>query len=503
MKESIHWADVTAKEILKKDIKHVVATGITPSGNIHIGNLREVVTADAVYRALLDAGADARLIYIADTYDPLRKVYSFLPESYERYVGHPISEIPDPKGDCHSNYAEHFLDPFLRSIRELGVDIDVFKADEMYKSGVYVEAIKTALEKRDEIAEIIDNVSGKTTPPGWSPFNPICKACGRINSAKVISYDLDEETVDYSCSCGDEGRVSMKGGGKLTWRVDWPARWEILGVTVEPFGKDHAVSGSSYDSGVILAEKIFNFPAPHPIPFEHIHLKGKGKMSSSSGVTITISEMLEVLPPEALRYLIIRTKPEKHIDLDPGLPSLNLMDEFDGLPFSDRSLELSQTESSKRFTAKVPFRHIVNAGQIADGDFDLLLEVLQRSGYDTSEDELIKLRSVKAERWLAKFAPDFVKFKVQKDLPDKAKNLSDIQKRALRDLADMLDDKDAEEIHNEIYRMAEELDIKPAKIFEAIYIALLGLKSGPRAGWFLVSLDRDFVKDRFRRVFEV
>lgn len=106
MADTIHWADVIAEDVLKKNGKHLVATGITPSGNIHIGNMREVVTADAVYRALVDKGANADFIYIADNYDPLRKVYPFLPESYVEHVGKPISEIPCPCGNC-ANYAEH------------------------------------------------------------------------------------------------------------------------------------------------------------------------------------------------------------------------------------------------------------------------------------------------------------------------------------------------------------------------------------------------------------
>ena len=64
MAQGIHWADVVANEILKKSTKHMVASGITPSGNIHIGNMREVVTADAVYRALLDAEAEAAMGHI-------------------------------------------------------------------------------------------------------------------------------------------------------------------------------------------------------------------------------------------------------------------------------------------------------------------------------------------------------------------------------------------------------------------------------------------------------
>src|SRR5450756_1195120 len=84
----IHWADVIARAT---EGLQVIATGITPSGNIHVGNMREVVTADAIFRAIKDVGKAARLIYVADSYDPLRTVYPFLPTSYKEYVGMPLS----------------------------------------------------------------------------------------------------------------------------------------------------------------------------------------------------------------------------------------------------------------------------------------------------------------------------------------------------------------------------------------------------------------------------
>ena len=106
---SIHWADVIAEK-LEKSGPHTIATGITPSGPVHIGNMREVMTAEAVYRALLDRGVEAKLIYIADTYDRLRRLYPFLPESFTEHIGKPLSEIPCPLGCCAS-YADHFLNP--------------------------------------------------------------------------------------------------------------------------------------------------------------------------------------------------------------------------------------------------------------------------------------------------------------------------------------------------------------------------------------------------------
>lgn len=497
MNETIHWADVIAEDVLARGIKHTVASGITPSGAIHIGNMREVVTADAVYRALRDKGADVRLIYIADTYDPLRKVYPFLSKDYEAHVGKPLSEIPCPCGG-HKSYAEHFLLPFLESLHILGIRPQVYRADELYKEGKYIEAIKRALVCRDAIARILSEVSGRELEPDWNPFNPICIQCGRLTATKVTGFDIDNETVDYSCPCGSRGTVSMKGGGKLTWRVDWPARWPIFGTTVEPFGKDHATAGGSYDTGKRISREIYNYEPPYPIVYEWIMLKGKGAMHSSTGLAISINEMLEIVPPEVLRYLIIRQRPEKHIEFDPGLALLNLIDEYDRVEGDERAYQLSQTEASR--PTDIPFRHMVTAVQIAnDRGFDYLLTVLERTGYDTSDTAAIRQRANNARNWLERYAPLFIKFKVQETLPPAVKSFTEEQKLALAIIADELEKgMTGQEIHDNMYKVALEVGIDGKKVFETVYMALLGLKSGPRAGYFLASLDRDFVVKRFK-----
>jgi lysyl-tRNA synthetase class 1 len=492
---SIHWADVIAEK-LEKSGPHTIATGITPSGPVHIGNMREVMTAEAVYRALLDRGVEARLIYIADTYDRLRRLYPFLPESFTEHIGKPLSEIPCPIGCCGS-YAEHFLNPFLQSMQRLGIKPEVYRADVLYKEGKYVGAIKTALSRKDDIARILKEVSGRDVPEGWSPFDAICPACGRTNTTRVTGFDLDAESVDYACSCGSQGTVSMRGGGKLVWRVDWPARWPIFNVTVEPFGKDHATAGGSYDTGKRISEEIYGYPAPFPMVYEWIHLKGVGAMHSSTGIVVTIQEMLDVVPPEVLRYLIIRNKPEKHIEFDPALPLLSLVDEYDQRKGDERAIQLSNISKSGPF--EIPFRHMVTAVQIARGDEDGLFMALKRSGYDviTRREEILG-RARNVQTWLDKYAPAYVKFQVQEALPAAVKNLSAAEREALGILAGQVDEKTAAEIHDLVYAVAKDQGLDSKKFFQAIYLAFLGDRQGPKVGWFLASLERDFVRARLK-----
>ncbi len=527
MADITHWADVVADEVLKRGNKHLVATGITPSGHIHIGNMREVVTADVAYRALLDKDTEAEFIYIADTYDPLRKVYPFLDESYAQHVGKPLSEIPCPCGE-HESYSEHFLEPFLVALEHLGIHPKVYRADELYKQGLYMDAIKTALVKRDEIASILQKLSGKTPAEDWSPFNPICNVCGKINTTKVTGFDPDAETVDYTCSCGDSGTVSMKGGGKLTWRVDWPARWKALGVTVEPFGKDHASRGGSYDTGQAIAREIYGYEAPYPIVYEWIMLGKEGAMSSSTGVVVSISDMLKVVPPEVLRYLIIRTKPEKHIRFDPGQPLLNLVDEFERLhsaeepgSYESRIIELSHAAGLCH--TDIPFKHMTTIYQAAGGDFDRIMKIVKRAGYDTGNEKCIRELIDNVGNWLDMYAPPFAKFSVKEELPVQTASLSDMQRAFLSSFADILAESgelSGEDYHNLVYSakdpesklhvmMAESLDVAPEEmevnpkdLFKAIYNSVLGQQSGPKAGWFLSSLEKDFIITRFREAAE-
>lgn len=518
--KSAYWADNVAGKIIKtRGLKHVVATGITPSGPIHLGNLREVLTADAVHRALLEQKAKSRLIYVADTADPLREVYPFLPAEYKKYVGMPLHQIPDPEGCCNS-YVEHFLSPFLQSLQRLGVSLEVLYAHELHRQGAYRKVVSQALEKRDEIVKIISSQTGRRFPEGWVPYRVECEECHHISDTKVTSINVSSQVVSYTCKCGYSGVVSYEQErDKLPWRVDWPARWKVLGVTVEPFGKDHAVAGGSYDTGKEISEKIFDYPAPYPIIYEWIYLKGKGAMASSTGVAISIAEMLEVVPAEIIRFLVLRGRPEKHIEFDPATPLLSLVEEYqemEGAYFNGeadeltkRIYEFSQVSSiPKRRPLQIPFIHMAIVVQTAGRKREKILEILKRSGYSIPERAISEIEKLSqhSRNWLDRFAPDDYKFDLQPELPSATKTLSSEQKDFLAKLAVRLKkaswgslsaEKQAEEAHNLIHQTSRDLGLSARKAFEAVYISLLGKKLGPRAGWFITSLDLDFTTQRF------
>ena len=93
---------------VKKTI--VCASGISPSGPIHLGNLREVMTAHFVAEEIKGRGYAVHL-HSWDDYDRLRKVPVGLSDNLAEHVGRPLSAVPDPDGQLDS-YATHFIVEF-------------------------------------------------------------------------------------------------------------------------------------------------------------------------------------------------------------------------------------------------------------------------------------------------------------------------------------------------------------------------------------------------------
>jgi lysyl-tRNA synthetase class 1 len=497
---SQHWADQVAHELLAKQPRHLLSTGITPSGEYHVGHLREVLTAEGVRCALREQGADCQLNYVADTMDPLRRVYGFLdPERYKPHVGKPLCDIPCPC-DEHASYAEHFLQPFLQAMQTLGVELEVHQAHELYRGGHLDDQIITALESTEAIKAILHEVTGKAMADDWSPYNPVCEACGRLAGTRVTGFDVAARTVSYACDCGHETTAPVSQAGKLTWRVDWPARWQALGVTAEPFGKDHASRGGSYDTGKRIMREVFDGEPPHPIPYEWIGLKGQGDMSSSKGNLVSIVNVTQAIPPDVVRYLIFRVKPMRRIAFDPGLPLLNLMDEYDNLSSNNRDARAADlARITEMDSIGVPFRHLVNLVQITDGDVAKIQAILKRHNLPVSDAAILQKRVDFAAYWVERFSPPDSRLRLQPTLPERAVDLTPPQRHVLALLDQRLQpDMDGDAIHTLIYALAEESGLAAKDVFEAVYIAFLDRTRGPRAGWFLRSLEPDFVHARLR-----
>src|ERR671913_520438 len=353
---------------------HVVVSGISVSGNIHAGNLREVLVAEAVANALRARGEEVRFIFHADTIDPLRKIAPGIPQSYEEYIGHSLSHIPDPEG-CHVSYAEHFLVPFEEALSEMEMDIEVLRSHELYEHGVYTEVTGEALENTDGLRAILQDVTNRKMPENWSPYLPRAGS-GKLTGMRVLEHLPEQTSVVFADEDGwQESADYSRGEGKLGWRVELAARWKALGGTFEPFGKDHTSRGGSTDTADRMAREVFRYPEPGRYEYEWIGIKGRGDMSSSRGIVLLPKDLLKIMPPGALRRMVLGRDPARRSDLEleSGFP--RFMDEY-------------RAETGEPF---VPFTHLVTVAQTVGEDAAAAAEMLRRGGYEQATQDKERL----------------------------------------------------------------------------------------------------------------
>jgi lysyl-tRNA synthetase, class I len=464
---------------------HVVVTGISPSGNIH--NLREVLVAEAVASSLRERGERVRFIFHADTIDPLRKIAPGIPKSFEEYMGHSLSRIPDPEG-CHVSYADHFLVPFEEALREMEMEIEVLRSHELYENGVYTEVTREALEHTDGLRRILQEVSGRELPGTWSPYLPR-SASGDLTGNRVIEHAPEESKVLFVDREGNEGEADYStGDGKLGWRTELAARWKALGVTFEPFGKDHTSRGGSTDTADRMSREVFHYPVPGRYEYEWISIKGRGAMSSSKGIVLLPEDLLEIMPPGALRQMMLGRDPARALDLDleEGFP--RFMDEYRvGIeaPASD----------------PVPFTHLVTIAQTVGDDVEVAAEMLRRGGYEEAARDRGQLARelAYARNWAERWAPEALRLRLLSpaEAREAAAGLDDGQREYLRELSSRLrPDLDGEATQDLLYRTALEKGVRPKKAFAAVYTVLLGKKSGPKAGPFIAGLPTEVVREK-------
>ena len=522
----MHWADHTAMRLSEQYGRQVIASGITPSGEFHIGHLREILTAEMIHRACLDAKIDSEYIFIVDSMDPLRRVYSFLSDEYEKYIGYPLVNIPAPNPDGSpsnegKNYANHFLEPFLESLKEIGVYPRVVMNHKTYEDGKFADKIDLAINNKEKIYEIIENISGRELPEDWFPYNPI-GSDGSMDGVRVTGYE--RPYVFWTDKHGIDGRSDIrKADGKMPWRVDWAARWGIHGITCEPAGKDHGASGGSFDTGIPICKLLGSEP-PGKMVYEWIQLKGSGPMSSSSGNTIGPIEALDLVPPEILRYIIARTKVKKHIDFDTGPSLFETADEYERLvsnPPSGEglskkkkvakdtilgSLRLSQVnrgEDPSKSIAGVSFRHLAMLAQIKSRDQDIWDSLNNSKHIDGEPNESLVGRLSRMRNWIeGVHFPDDARIRIQGQISEENKQkLTEQQKLFLSELSSEFES--CEWTENRVNELIREITIKIGigrrEGYVALYLLILGTDYGPRIASIITELSRKQIMQIFSK----
>src|SRR5687767_13421111 len=159
------WVDRFADEVMAESDRRapgkpvVCASGLSPSGPIHLGNLREVMTPHLVADEISRRGIECVHVLSWDDYDRFRRVpagVAGLDETWNEHVGKPLSAVPAPAGSPYPNWAEHFKAPMIAALDALGVRYRGISQTEMYTGGAYREQILLAMRERDKIDAILD-----------------------------------------------------------------------------------------------------------------------------------------------------------------------------------------------------------------------------------------------------------------------------------------------------------------------------------------------------------
>ena len=510
----MYWADEIAEQIIARYPEQEVytcASGISPSGEVHMGNLREVITSWFVVKALRDKGKKTRFIFSWDNYDGLRKVPLDLDQELTKYIKQPLDRIPAPFGDKPS-WAKHFQQPFIDALAQLGVEVEhLFQADR-YTSGMYKEGIITAIQKRKEIYDILMSFKTQeenaTDRENYYPVQIYCDNCNRHTT--TVTSDRENGTVlEYECKCGHKGTIDLnkQHNVKLVWKVDWPMRWKFEGVNFEPGGKDHSTEGGSFDVAKVMVDKIYGGEAPTYRGYEFVGIKGvNGKMSSSKGNVMTPEKMLKVYPPEIILWLYTRFLPEKSFDISLDDEVLRVYHEFDRMYATYKSgeadevvkriMEMALSCQDKDYqNCPISAQNIAAFAPIVNFDLDKLVELLNKIG-DKCTKEQIEDRFNKVTYWLKTYSPESINKLLENKNTEFYNTLNDEEKDWINKLASSIkaNDLTTEEMQTLLYDIpkinGEQNKARQKRFFEIVYNLLLGTSKGPRLYLFLNALNK-------------
>jgi len=465
-------------------------TGYGPSGLPHIGTFGEVQRTTMVRRAFETiSDIPTKLICFADDMDGLRKVPDNVPNrgQMEEDLHLPLSRVRDPFG-THDSFGAHNnarLNAFLDSF---GFEYEFASSTEYYTSGRFDGMLLTALERFDDLMEIMLPTLRTERRATYSPFLPVSPKSGRVLQVPTIERNVDKGTIVYEEPDGERIEVSVTGGNvKMQWKPDWALRWAALGVDYEMSGKDLI---DSVRQASRICRTLGRRP-PESLTFE-LFLDDHGhKISKSKGNGLSMEEWLAYASPESLGYFMYlkpKTAKRLHFDVIP-----KAVDEYHAqlrvYPEQDLERRLANPvyhvhgPDVPESSMVVQFAMLLNLASVSHAENrDTLWGFIRRYAPDVSPETYPDLEQ--AVEFAVRYFNDFVR-------PEKTFRSANARERAaFEDLRDRLRGWDGgaepEELQSMVFAVGKEHGFEPLREwFRALYEVLLGASQGPRFGGFI------------------
>ena len=511
------WYDKAARELIDRERRlgrslSLIRTesGLGASGFPHIGSLGDALRNYAVALGVQVQGYSSELIAFSDDKDGLRKVPAGMPKSLERWLGHPVSAIPDPFGGCHESFGVHMTSLLLDALETCGAEYVFKSGTKVYEEGLLNEEILTLMENADRVGEIIKEEIGQEKYIETLPYFPVCEGCGRIYTTNVYRYLPDEHRVLYRCQgmevkgrwlegCGHEGEVDVLAGqGKLGWKVEFAARWRALDIRFEAYGKDIADSVRVNDR---ICREILGFEPPMHVQYEMFLDRGGRKISKSAGNVFTPQVWFRYGSPQSLNLLILKRFVGAKSGSVEDIPTH--MDEFDDLEdVYFGKVKVSDDKARAKLSGlyeycwmlkppgemivHVPYILMTHLAMVAPrgSEAEYIREKLREYGYLDHGDGGLEDRIRYALNWLRDFG----------EPGPKSVTLTTKELKALEALVEALRGADGEEAYQgSVFNVARKESLPPKRLFQILYQILLGRMQGPRFGPYVAALGKEKV----------
>jgi lysyl-tRNA synthetase class 1 len=496
-----HWSEQIVDKLLEqKKPPFVITGGMTTSGPAHLGTVGEFLYPSIIKQVLEDGGRKTDFYFIGDIFD----AFDGIPVVLKRYekelmpeLGKPLSDVIDPMR-CHASYGEHYLSEAMDLMKKMGLDITVKRANELYAEGVFDSYAKLFLKNESKVREVMARTSLRKVEDfkNWSPIMPICEDCGRIATTRVTRYSEEEyeyvcdKDVEYTKGCGYKGRARISDHKyKLQWRLHWPSWQAYFNSSIEGSGVDHMTRGGSADTAIAVHKEILRREPPVLFKYGFMLFHGR-KYSKSKGIGMGAKELMGLMPPEVLKYLLIAPNLEQNKDIDPTGDKLILV--YDDLERLSRVGKAETRPDEKKLTA---FRLAVGKLHWKASFTDILLNYQiyrdwGKVGRMLNDEKGVAYLAPYITEWLKKeYEPERYNFSIR---PQKIKELREVVTEFSGSLNSKMSDV---EIHNLVYEVAKAQGVQADLLFKSIYEAIIGKDKGPRLGKLLASIGVDKAKE--------
>jgi len=467
-------------------------TGYGPSGLPHIGTFGEVARTTWVRNAFsVVTGLPSRLLAFSDDMDGLRKVPDNVPnrDVLARYLGKPLTRIPDPFG-THESFGAHNNARLRAFLDSFGFEYEFASSTDYYASGRFDAALIRVLECYEKVTEVILPTLGPDRRATYSPILPIHPRTGIVMQVPMESWDARAGTVIWrDPDTNERFETSVKGGAcKLQWKADWAMRWYALGVDYEMSGKD-LIDSVKLSSRIC---RVLGSAPPETLTYELFLDEHAQKISKSKGNGLSVDDWLRYAPRESLgQFMFNAPQRAKRLYFD-VIP--RAVDEYIANADRARAQNAAERQTNPAWHihggnlpnhagSPISFAMLLNLASVVNADTPDILWGFIRRYYPDANVETQPLLARLVDHAIA-YYQDFVRPAKRYRQPDATERV------ALEDLAATLaalpPTADAETIQNAVYEVGKRHPFTELRHwFACLYQVLLGQQEGPRFGGFV------------------